>query len=188
MAQDAGSLAEMLQGAEDALALAKKHVGSDFVRFHSDIRQYEQRRNNQHMSDELIAALNERRIVLAYQPIACSRSRTIKYHEGLVRLVGRDGRVKGAGEIISQAEQTGLLKHIDMRVIELAIAELVRDPEAALSINVDGVSVVESDWAGDACCIPDRPPGRSRAADDRDYGNGPDPRSRRNLRRRAPHA
>ena len=146
MAPDIGSIAEMLQGAEEALAFAKKHPGGDFVRFRADIRQFEQRRSNQRVSDEIIAALNDRRIALAFQPIACSKSRRIRYHEGLVRLVALDGRIVGAGELISQAERTGLLKHIDMRVIELAVDQLTRDPEAMLSINVDGLSMIESDW------------------------------------------
>ena len=137
---------EIMQNAEDALASAKKQPHSGFVCFEADQRLEEQRRVNQRTSDDLIAALNDRRILLAFQPIACARSRTVRYHEGLVRLQGLDGCVRGAAQIVPPAERVGLLKHIDMRVIELAVAELARSQRSVLSINVDGPSMIDGDW------------------------------------------
>ncbi|MBY0610651.1 MAG: EAL domain-containing protein [Beijerinckiaceae bacterium] len=140
------SASEMMQNAEDALAEAKKHPQSSFVCFAADQRREEQRRVNQRTSDDLIAALNDRRVMLAYQPIACARSRTVRYHEGLVRMQGLDGCVRGAAQIVPPAERVGLLKHIDMRVIQLAVAELARSRTSVLSINVDGPSMIDGEW------------------------------------------
>ncbi len=137
---------EVLQCAEEALSLVKKRLDLHFLRFSPDLTRHDQRRANQRASDEIIGALNERRIVLAFQPIASAKSRKIEYYEGLVRLRQLDGRISGASQIVPPAERIGLLKYIDLRVIDLAIDELAKDSRSRLSINVDVPSMMNCDW------------------------------------------
>ncbi len=137
---------DLLQGAEEALMMAKIRGDTNYIFSIHHKSNGDQFKANQKSSDEIIQALNDRRIILAYQPIADANTRKIKYYEGLVRMRHLDGRIAGAGEIIPPAERLGLLKHIDMRVIELAAEELSKDKQSRLSINVDVSSLMSSEW------------------------------------------
>ncbi len=144
--RDAITANELMQCAEEALASVKKRHDLNYIcRTHSQYDN-EQHLANQKASDEILQGLNDRRIILAFQPIACASTRKIKSYEGLVRMRQLDGRIAGAGQIIPPAERIGLLKYIDMRVIELAVDALAQDTKSKLSINVDVPSLMSPDW------------------------------------------
>lgn len=144
--RDAVTANELLQCAEQALASVKKRHDLNYICLTQSQCNHEQHQANQKASDEILQGLNDRRIILAFQPIACANSRKIKSYEGLVRMRQLDGRIAGAGQIIPPAERIGLLKYIDMRVIELAVDALARDTKSRLSINVDVPSLMSPDW------------------------------------------
>jgi diguanylate cyclase (GGDEF)-like protein len=137
---------ELLQCAEQALASVKKRHDLNYICLIHNQRDNDQHIANQKASDDILQGLNERRIILAFQPIACANTRKIKSYEGLVRMRQLDGRIAGAGQIIPPAERVGLLKYIDMRVVELAVEALAKDSKSRLSINVDVPSLMSSDW------------------------------------------
>ncbi len=144
--RDAVTASELMQCAEQALASVKKRHDLNYICLTQNQHDNEQHYANQKASDEILQGLNDRRIILAFQPIACARTRKIKSYEGLVRMRQLDGRIAGAGQIIPPAERIGLLKYIDMRVIELAVDALARDTKSRLSINVDVPSLMSPDW------------------------------------------
>jgi diguanylate cyclase (GGDEF)-like protein len=144
--RDGTSASDLLQCAEQALASVKKRHDLNYICLSHNQHDNDQHIANQKASDEILHGLNERRIILAFQPIACANTRKIKSYEGLVRMRQLDGRIAGAGQIIPPAERVGLLKHIDMRVVELAVDALAKDSKSKLSINVDVPSLMSSDW------------------------------------------
>jgi EAL domain-containing protein (putative c-di-GMP-specific phosphodiesterase class I) len=98
-------------------------------------------------ADEVVAALKDDRILLAYQPIVSAKgSRTAVHHESLVRMAKRDGTIVSAGNFIPAAEQLGLVRLVDRRALELAVAELHANTQISLAVNVSGTSAADSSW------------------------------------------
>jgi EAL domain-containing protein (putative c-di-GMP-specific phosphodiesterase class I) len=57
-----------------------------------------------------------------------------------------DGELVSAGEFIPVAEQLGLSRLIDRRVLELSIALLREQPDLRLSFNVSGLTAGDHEW------------------------------------------
>ena len=97
-------------------------------------------------SDEIVSALNERRVPIAYEPVVETVSRKVAFHECLMRIRRTDGTVVTAHNIIPVAEQLGFVRLLDHRVLELVIAELVAAPDFRASLNVSPCSAIDPDW------------------------------------------
>src|SRR5262249_7918815 len=97
-------------------------------------------------SDEIVRALNEHRIAVAFEPVVSTVSRTPAFHEGLMRIRRADGRIITAGEVIPLAERLGLVRLIDHRMLQLVVAELVAAPSLQASLNVSAASTIDPDW------------------------------------------
>ena len=95
-----------------------------------------------------MAALAENRVTLAYQPVARGDDRRIAFHEALVRVQARDGRVIEGGAIIPGADRLGLTRLLDRRSLELTIAQLEAQPALRLSVNVSVNTIHDEEWLG----------------------------------------
>jgi EAL domain-containing protein (putative c-di-GMP-specific phosphodiesterase class I) len=104
------------------------------------------RRRNVDWHAEILSGLNERRFTLAYQPIVHAHSRRVAFHEGLLRLRSRSGRLLPASVFIPASEESGLVSLLDQRVIELAAEELRRSPDLKLAVNAAAISLGSSEW------------------------------------------
>ncbi|MGE0610855.1 MAG: putative bifunctional diguanylate cyclase/phosphodiesterase [Hyphomicrobiales bacterium] len=104
------------------------------------------RKRNVVLADQVLQALNERRMMLALQPIVARDSRRPAFYECLLRMRATDGSVISAGEFIPVAEQLGLAGLIDHRVLELAVKMLQGLPELRLSMNVSGETTGNKEW------------------------------------------
>jgi len=104
------------------------------------------RKENVRATDKIIAALNERRILLAFEPIVETMSRKTAFYECLMRIRRADGTIVPASAVIPVAEQLGLVRLIDHRVIELATLELASAPNLRASLNVSPDSIIDPDW------------------------------------------
>jgi EAL domain-containing protein (putative c-di-GMP-specific phosphodiesterase class I) len=104
------------------------------------------RREALRASDEVLAALNERRILIAFEPIVSAASRKHAFFECLMRIQRSDGVVVTAQEVIPIVERLGLVRLLDHRVLELVAAELVAAPGLRASLNVSPASTVDPDW------------------------------------------
>src|SRR5690606_26356387 len=100
------------------------------------------RRDAARATDEICAALNERRIALAFEPVVDARSRHVAFYECLMRASRADGRVFSASEIIPVAERLGLVRMLDHRMLELVVNELADAPGLTASVNVSPASTV----------------------------------------------
>jgi EAL domain-containing protein (putative c-di-GMP-specific phosphodiesterase class I) len=63
-----------------------------------------------------------------------------------MRIRRSDGTVVPASAVIPVAEQLGLVRLIDHRVIELVTTELVAAPDLRASLNVSPDSIIDPDW------------------------------------------
>ncbi|MEM1102670.1 MAG: bifunctional diguanylate cyclase/phosphodiesterase [Pseudomonadota bacterium] len=104
------------------------------------------RRRNSHLTDEILSALNERRVHVAFQPIVRDVGETPSSYECLVRLMRANGDIAPAGEIIGAAERLGLVHLLDRRVLELATGVLKRVPAIHLNLNVSWDTVKDPVW------------------------------------------
>ncbi len=85
---------------------------------------------------DILHALNERRISLAYQPIIDAKTRDLHHYECLLRLRREDGEVVSAGEFIMAAERLELVNLLDRRALEIAAIALRETPDLHLALNV----------------------------------------------------
>lgn len=97
---------------------------------------------------DIISALNERRISLAYQPIVHARTGELHHYECLLRLRKDDGTLESAGQLIMAAETLGLVHWLDRRALEIATKTLIEKPSLKLALNVSAVTLT-SDKARD---------------------------------------
>src|SRR5262249_21379118 len=132
----ARSADEAINRAQEALDGVKRRRAGSFVVWRPNVERDAQRRVNIRVTDEIVTALNERRIVLAFEPVVELGSRARAFHECLVRMEQADGRILLAPDIVPVAERLGLIRLVDHRVLELVIAELAAAPGVELSLNI----------------------------------------------------
>jgi diguanylate cyclase (GGDEF)-like protein len=142
----ARSVEEILSRAQEALDLAKSRRRGSFLAYRPSVEREAIRRDNIRATDQILAALNDRRILLAFEPVVDIHTRQPVFHECLMRIRLPDGALVPAGEVVPVAERLGLVRLIDYRVLELAIAELVAAPGLRASLNVSPASTSDPDW------------------------------------------
>lgn len=137
---------EAMTRAQEALHLARLRGFGRFVAFAFSPSRQAERRGNAALSSELVAALGQRRIKLAFQPVVGIVDRSPAFHEALIRLEKPDGTLIPASEFIPLSERLGLIRLIDHRVLELSLEALAKAPAASISINVSAETVGDSEW------------------------------------------
>jgi diguanylate cyclase (GGDEF)-like protein len=142
----ARTLKEMLYRAQDALDSAKGKRRGSFYAYRPSLEREAQRRENIRATEEIIGALNARRISLVYEPIVATVSRQIALYECLMRVQRADGSLLPVHGVVGLAESLGLVRLLDHRVLELALAELVAAPGLKASLNISAASTADPDW------------------------------------------
>lgn len=120
--------------AEEALMAAKQMHRDSYVVYTPSSEREKVRLKNISVADDLVAALNERRIMLAYQPIVDTSGRPF-IHECLIRMRDPRGEIAPAGAFVPVAEKLGLIGFLDFRAMELAVETLRDYPRAQLSVK-----------------------------------------------------
>ncbi len=93
------------------------------------------------------SAISDGRVGLAFQPVFRSGQRPmIAFHEGLIRIRDRDGRLISAGDFIPAVEGTMLVQVLDRIALEKTLDMLRADPYLRLSVNISAVTVGDKDW------------------------------------------
>jgi diguanylate cyclase (GGDEF)-like protein len=144
--RDARTSQDVLQRAEEALQDARDRRAQTCVFYMADAARDEERRRNRMATEDVIAAINQRRLAIALEPVLDAKTREAAFHECLVRVLNPQGEVLGAGQIIPTAERFGLIRFVDHRVLELAASQLARSATARLSINVSMRTAGDADW------------------------------------------
>ena len=137
---------EAMARAEEALDQAKR-LGRDAFRLfeHSEHRD-SLRRRTMAIADQVVNALNDRRIVLAYQPVICAKTGKVSQYECLLRMIQPDGQIIAAGEFIPVSEKVGLIGLIDQRALELCVDSLSAHPDLRLALNISGMTASNGAW------------------------------------------
>jgi diguanylate cyclase (GGDEF)-like protein len=137
---------EAVNRAQETLDMAKRRRAGSFSLWRPNVERDAQRRVNIRVTDEIVTALNERRIAMAFEPVVEARSRDTAFYECLVRMEQDDGQVLLAPDIVPVAEKLGLIRLVDHRVLELVVAELAGSANVQLSLNISPDTTMDPDW------------------------------------------
>lgn len=132
--------------AQDTLTAARKKGRGHFAIYAHDAQREAQRRRNIVIADELVRALNERRVGLALHPVVDAGSGDVAFYECLTRLHRTDGTVVPASEFIDLAERLGLVRNLDLIALDAVAAMLRENPALTVSLNVSMVTAGDSAW------------------------------------------
>ena len=143
----ARSADEAINRAHETLDSAKRRRAGSFSLWRPNVERDAQRKVNIRVTDEIVTALNERRIVMAFEPVVEARSRQPSFYECLVRMEQDDGQMLLAPDIVPVAEKLGLIRLVDHRVLELVVAELANSPNVRLSLNISPDTTMDPDWS-----------------------------------------
>jgi diguanylate cyclase (GGDEF)-like protein len=142
----ARDVSEVLNRAQETLDRAKAKRRGSYQVYRPNIEREALRKENVRSADEIVAALNERRILLAFEPVVECASRDLAFHECLMRIRRADGSLVKASQAIPIAERVGLVRLLDHRVLELLVSEMAAVPTLRASINVSPASTTDPDW------------------------------------------
>jgi diguanylate cyclase (GGDEF)-like protein len=142
----ARSAEEAINRAHETLDMSKRRRAGSFSLWRPNVERDAQRRVNIRVTDEIVTALNERRIAMAFEPVVDAAARNAAFYECLVRMEQDDGRILLAPDIVPVAEKLGLIRLVDHRVLELVVAELAASPNVQLSLNISPDTTMDPDW------------------------------------------
>jgi len=154
----AANVQEILARAQETLDRAKaRRPGSSQI-YQPSIERETQRRENVRAADEIVSALNERRILLAFEPVVETRSRQPAGYECLMRLQRADGVLVPANAVMTNAKRLGLVRLLDYRVLELLLSEMAAVPGLHASVNVSTAFIADLDsWSTFGALLQTRP-------------------------------
>jgi diguanylate cyclase (GGDEF)-like protein len=155
----ARTVEDILSRAQDTLDAARSKRPGSFLAYRPNAELEANRRENVRATDEIIAALNDRRIGLAFEPVVNAASRQVAFYECLMRVRRADGTLAHANEIVPVAEKVGLVRLLDHRVLELVIDELAAAPALRASVNVSPTSTIDPGWWDGLAAMLRRNPG-----------------------------
>lgn len=132
--------------AEQALEQARIN-GRDGFAVYAETRQRETARLRQmNIADEVVQALKDNRLRLAYQPIIDAASRRATHYECLLRMLRPDGQIMNAGYFVPAAEQMGIVHLVDRFALETAVGALAAHEDLILGVNVSGTAAADPAW------------------------------------------
>jgi diguanylate cyclase (GGDEF)-like protein len=138
---------DAINRAQEALDAAKARRRGSALAWQPSIERETQRRVNIRVTDEIVTALNDRRVIIAFEPVVGTLSRQPAFYESLVRM-RVDGSSILAPDIVPVAEKLGLIRLVDHRVLELVLDELVKSRQVELSLNISPNTTTDPEWWG----------------------------------------
>jgi len=140
---------EAMLRAEHALDKARANGRDGFAVYEPSLQRETARLRQMQIADEVVLALKEKRLKLAYQPIVAARSRKVSHYECLLRMIKPDGSILTAGHFVPAAEQMGIVHLMDRFALEAAIATLRAHKDVTLAVNVSGTAASDPGWLND---------------------------------------
>lgn len=144
--QNATNTTEAMQRAEEALARARNFGRNGFSLYAPSAQRESARRKLVSSGDEIVSALEDNRVLFAFQPIVRAKSRQPESYECLLRIQRTDGSILPAKDFVPAAEALGLVRLLDRRALEMAIAELYRNRTMKLAVNVSATTATDRAW------------------------------------------
>jgi diguanylate cyclase (GGDEF)-like protein len=135
----------LLQHAEEAFEMAAGEPRR-FALYTPGQAVSEAQRREAAVADEILAALNQRRVLVAYQPVVAAADGRVAFYEALLRVRQEDGEIVGPAAYLPVAEKMGLVDQLDQRVLELALDRLVAEPGLRVSVNFSVATLRSPGW------------------------------------------
>ncbi|MBV9550137.1 MAG: GGDEF domain-containing protein [Alphaproteobacteria bacterium] len=137
---------EAMLRAENALEGARAGGRDGFMVYEHSAQKESARIRQMAVADEVIVALRQNRLKLAYQPLIDAKTRKVMHHEALVRMERENGEIVSAGYFVPAAEQLGIVHLVDRFALESVIARLKAHKTASLAVNVSGTAAGDPAW------------------------------------------
>lgn len=149
--------AELLMRTREAMIEARNRRSGGCCVYVPNPEREERRRLDLTLTQDLVSALNQRRVTLAFQPVLRACDRSVQWHEALARIETPAG-MESISRYIRPAERLGVVSILDRRVLELAFTMLDQRPDIRLAVNVSAATTVDPEWrallAGLSALIP----------------------------------
>ncbi len=139
------SACSLLQHAEEAFEMAAGEPRR-FAVYTPGQAISEANRREAALADEILAALNQRRVLVAYQPVVAAADGRVAFYEALLRVRQEDGEIVGPAAYLPVAEKLGLVDQLDQRVLELALDRLAAEPALRVSVNLSVATLRSPGW------------------------------------------
>ena len=97
-------------------------------------------------AEQIITALKQGNIHLAFQPIVDAATSNVVYHEALIRLNSKNGESVVAENFVSIAQRLGLIRLVDHHALDLALNVLIQAPSAKFSLNISNETACDPEW------------------------------------------
>jgi diguanylate cyclase (GGDEF)-like protein len=136
----------LLERAEVACDFARQSAAERYMLYSPGFAHDEARLRATSQADEIIHALNQRRVVLAYQRIVPASGKGQTFCEALLRVRRDDGSLINPSDLLPVAEKLGLIIHLDQRVLELALERMSQELNLRVSINVSAATLGDPEW------------------------------------------
>ena len=105
------------------------------------------RMRQQQTLDMVREALDDRRAMLAFQPVVQSRmTNRAAFYEAFIRILDTQGRVIPARDFMGAVETHEIGRRIDCLALELGLAALAQEPSIRLSVNMSARSIGYPAW------------------------------------------
>jgi len=143
---DARTVHDAIAKCEVAFHAARQSGVDNFVCYHSTPAERHDHRRQLDILEEVQLALKAGRLIFAYQPIVMTSTREVAYYECLMRLERENGDLAAAADFIPIVERLGLIRSIDRRALELAIADLALHRHVSLAVNVSSITIFDCSW------------------------------------------
>ncbi len=103
-----------------------------------------------HWSMKLREAIDDDRLLLFSQPVVRLSDRRTMHHEILLRLRDDDGKIVMPGNFIEIAESIGMIKELDLRVVEKLLLHMHQAGEMGKNlryfVNLSRISISDAHW------------------------------------------
>lgn len=137
---------DVMTKAESALHQAKSRGRDCFIEYHQSDEQMEAHRSHMEIGHMVVEAIKEGRAMFAYQPVVDSQTGKPMFYEALLRLRSPAGELIPAGKFIPAVEHVGLARLVDRHVLDMAVEDLIANPELSIAMNISGLTVAEHSW------------------------------------------
>ncbi|MEP1229927.1 MAG: GGDEF and EAL domain-containing protein [Litorimonas sp.] len=137
LGQDTFDAEEAIEQTKSVFAARPNLQGWNIGYYEPDMAAHSISRSRAEITEnDILTALNDRRVSLAYQPIIDAKTRDLHHYECLLRLRRNDGEIVSAGRFIMAAERLGLVNLLDRRALEIGAQALQDNPELHIALNV----------------------------------------------------
>jgi len=98
------------------------------------------------LASYLTQAIQEDRLLLAYQPIVSAKDGRIRHYEALLRIRSDDGQISSAGALIPIAERMGIIDAIDQFTLIHTVEALRSNDTISLALNISNLTTYNEKW------------------------------------------